>query len=167
MTRWGKVSTALVAALAVSAASAEAQSANIQALANVFTAISISGSRNLDFGNVFPAVNKTIAPSGATSGHFSATGEAGADVNMTFTLPANLVFGGNNLPIGTWAACWDDDNDPSAGCTAFSPVSGSPDAGSFSAGGNLHVFIGATVSPAANQPAGAYTATVTLQLDYF
>ena len=166
MHRWAKVSTAVVAACVVAASKASAQSANINVTANVIQAISVTGFRALDFGNVFPGVNKTIAPSAATSGRFDATGQAAANVNMTFTLPANLVSGGNNLPIGTWTGCWDTDNNPAAGCTNFTP-SAAASATTFSAGGALFVFIGGTVSPAANQAAGAYTATATLTLAYF
>jgi spore coat protein U-like protein len=161
-----KLFTAVVAALALTTSAAEAQSANIQALANVFAAISVSGARNLDFGNVFPGVNKIVAPDAGTSGRFDATGQASAGVNMTFTLPANLTSGGNNLPIASWTGCFDTDNDPTSGCTAFTP-SAAASAASFSGGGNLFVFVGATVSPAANQAAGAYAGTVTITVAYF
>lgn len=166
MHRWAKVSTAVVAACVVAASEATAQSANINVTANVFQAITVTGFRALDFGNVFPGVNKTIAPAAATAGRWDATGQSSANVNMTFTLPTNLVNGGNNLPIGTWAACWDTDNNPAAGCTNFTP-SAAATATTFSAGGALFVFIGATVTPAANQAAGTYTATATMTLAYF
>ena len=76
MNRWAKFSTALVAASVVAASSASAQSANINVTANVFQAITVTGFRALDFGNVFPGVNKTIANNAATSGRFDATGQA-------------------------------------------------------------------------------------------
>jgi len=166
MYRWTKVSSAVVAACVVAASTASAQSANINVTANVFQAITVSGSQALDFGSVFPGVNKTIAPADAASGRFTATGQASANVNMTFTLPTNLVNGVNNLPIGTWTGCWDTDNNPAAGCTAFTP-SASASATTFNGTGGLWIFIGATVSPAANQAAGTYSATATLTLAYF
>lgn len=165
MHRWAKVSTAVVAACVVAASNAGAQSANINVTANVFQAIVVSGTQALDFGSVFPGVDKTIAPSAASSGRFSATGQASSNVNMTFTLPANLVNGGNNLPINSWTGCRDTDNDP-AGCTGFTP-SAAATAAAFSGAGELFIFIGATVQPAANQAAGAYTAVATLTLAYF
>jgi spore coat protein U-like protein len=167
MHRWAKVSTAVVAACIVAASTASAQSANINVTANVFQAIAVNGFRALDFGNVFPGVNKTIANNAATSGRFDATGQVSANVNMTFTLPTDLVSGGGaNLPIGSWTGCWDADSDPNTGCTGFTP-SASASAASFSGTGTLFVFIGGTVSPGASQAAGAYTATATLTLAYF
>jgi len=166
MHRWAKVSTAVLAACVVAASDASAQSANINVTATVFQAIAVTGARALDFGNVFPGVNKTIGTSAATSGRFDATGQAGANLNMTFTLPTDLAFGVNNLPIGSWTGCADADNDPTSGCSVFTP-SASASGAAFSAGGALFIFIGGTVSPAANQPAGTYTATATLTLAYF
>ena len=165
MHRWAKVSTAVLAATIVAASNASAQSANINVTANVFQAITVSGTAPLDFGNVFPGVNKTIAVGDATSGRFTATGQAGQNVNMTFTLPANLVSGVNNLAIGAWTGCRDADATP-AGCVAFAP-SAVATAATFSVGGELYVFLGATVSPTPTQAAGSYLATATLTLAYF
>ena len=165
MHRWAKVSTAVLSATLIAASNASAQSANINVTANVFQAIAVSGTAGLDFGSVFPGVNKTVAVGDATSGRFSATGQASANVNMTFTLPGNLTSGVNNLPIGSWTGCRDADATP-AGCTSFTP-SAAATAAAFSAAGELFVFIGATVSPAGNQAAGSYTAVATLTLAYF
>jgi hypothetical protein len=147
------------------ASAAAAQSASIQALATVYQPITITGARNLDFGTVFPGVNKTIAVAAATSGRFDLTGQASGNVDLTFTLPTNLTSGGNNLPIGTWTGCTNATN-TTAGCTSFTP-SGSATASAFSAAGALYVWVGATVSPAAAQAAGNYTGNVTLTAAYF
>jgi len=154
-----------VAALFSLATAAEAQSANITAQALVYQPMTVSGARTLDFGNVFPGVNKTIAVGDATSGRFDLTGQASANVDLTFTLPANLASGANNLPIGTWTGCYAGTNS-TAGCTTFTP-SGSATASAFSGAGALFVWVGGTVSPAANQAAGTYTGTVTLTAAYF
>jgi|SRR5688572_2031445 hypothetical protein len=165
MHRWAKVSTAVVAATLVAASNASAQSANINVTANVLQAITVSGTAPLDFQNVFPGVNKTIAVGDATSGRFTATGSASQNVNLTFTLPTNLTSGVNNLAIGSWSGCRDADAAP-AGCIAFVP-SAVATAAAFSAAGELYVFIGATVSPTPTQAAGSYTAIATLTLAYF
>lgn len=157
--------SAVVAALFSLATAAQAQSANIQALATVYTPITATGTRALDFGNVFPGVNKTVGVAAATSGQFQLGGQASANVNLTFTLPTDLTSAGNNLPIGTWTGCTSGTN-TTAGCTAFTP-SGTPTASAFSGAGALWVFVGATVSPAAAQPAGNYTGTVSLTAAYF
>ena len=165
MNRWAKLSTAVLAATVVAASNASAQSANINVTATVFQAITVTGTADLAFGNVFPGINKTIAVADPTSGRWSATGQASAQVALTFTLPTNLVNGGNNLPITGWTGCHYSTNVP-AGCTGFTP-SGTATNAAFSAGGQLFVFIGGTVQPAANQVAGNYTAVATLTLAYF
>ena len=52
---------ALGLSLGVSTASAQTNSANITARAVVQQPINVTGTTNLDFGNVFPGVNATIA----------------------------------------------------------------------------------------------------------
>ncbi len=157
--------SAFVAAFLSLATVAQAQSANINATATVFQAMTVTGARDLDFGNVFPGVAKAVAVSAATSGRFDLTGQASANVDLTFTLPANLTSGANNLPIGTWTGCSNGTN-TTTGCTAFTP-SAAPSSTAFSGAGALFVFVGATVTPAANQAAGNYTGTVTMTAAYF
>lgn len=154
-----------VAALFSLATAAQAQSANINATAVVYQAMTVTGARALDFGNVFPGVAKSIAVAAATSGRFDLTGQASANVNLTFTLPTDLTSGANNLPIGTWTGCHAATNN-TTGCTTFTP-SGSATASAFSGTGALFVWVGGTVTPAANQPAGTYNGTVTLTAAYF
>ena len=67
----------LCGALGVSRVDAQA-SGSIQALANVLAPITVAAGQNLDFGNVTPGVNKTVAVTDATSGRFDATGQASA-----------------------------------------------------------------------------------------
>ena len=154
-----------VAALFSLATAAQAQSANINATAVVYQAMTVTGARALDFGNVFPGVAKSIAVAAATSGRFDLTGQASANVNLTFTLPTNLTSGANNLPIGTWTGCHAATNN-TTGCTTFTP-SGSASPTAFSGAGALFVWVGGTVTPAANQAAGTYNGTVTLTAAYF
>ena len=154
-----------VAALLSLATAAQAQSANINATAVVYQAMTVTGARALDFGNVFPGVAKSIAVAAATSGRFDLTGQASANVNLTFTLPTDLTSGANNLPIGTWTGCHAATNN-TTGCTTFTP-SGSATASAFSGTGALFVWVGGTVTPAANQAAGTYNGTVTLTAAYF
>ncbi|HXW96074.1 MAG TPA: DUF4402 domain-containing protein [Gemmatimonadales bacterium] len=160
-----RVSAALAAIFSLTAAAAQAQSASISATATVYQAMTVTGARTLDFGNVFPGVSKAIAVTAATSGQFSLTGQSSANVNLTFTLPTNLTSGANNLPIGTWTGCTNPTNS-TAGCTAFTP-SASATASAFSGTGALWVWVGGTVTPAANQAAGTYTGTVQLTAAYF
>ena len=160
-----RVSAVLAALLTLAASAAQAQSANINATATVFQAMTVSGARDLDFGNVFPGVAKAVGIAAPTSGQFALTGQNSANVDLSFTLPTDLVDGGNNLPIGTWTGCHNTSN-ATAGCTSFTPSAGST-ASQFSGTGSLWVWVGGTVSPAANQAAGTYTGTVTLTAAYF
>lgn len=160
-----RVSAVMAALLSLAASAAMAQSANITATATVYQAMTVSGARTLDFGSVFPGANKTIGVVAPTSGQFALTGQNSAAVNVSFTLPTNLVSGTDNLPIGTWTGCHNTSNS-TAGCTSFTP-SAAASASAFSGTGSLWVWVGGTVSPAANQPAGTYNGTVTLTAAYF
>jgi Mat/Ecp fimbriae major subunit len=159
-----RVSAVVAAFLSLGAMPAVAQTANINAIANVFQAITVTGARDLDFGNVFPGVAKPIAVGAATSGRFDLTGQSSAPVQVAFTLPASLTSGANSLPIGTWTGCTSPTTS-AVGCTAFTP-SGAATSTAFSGTGALSVFVGATVTPAVAQAAGTYTGTVTLTANY-
>jgi len=167
MSKSMKVAVALAAAMSLSAASAQAQSANINALANVFQAITVTGAANLQFGNVFPGVNKTVdASTNANSGRFDLTGQASQNLALTFTLPTNLDDGATHLlPIATWTGCLAN-TASQAGCASFTPSAGATNT-TFSGASAKSVYVGATVSPAAAQVAGSYLGTVTLTAAYF
>lgn len=162
--RTTKALSALVAlGLSLGVASAQAQSGSITATATVLSAITVANGANLVFGNVTPGVNKTIAITDAGAGRFDVTKAAATLVQLSFTLPTNLVTGGNNLPIATWTGGWNTVNNAGT-ATAFTPSAGGTSLPS--TGANLFVFVGATVSPAAAQVAGTYTGNVTMQVVY-
>jgi hypothetical protein len=159
--------SALGVAIATVAGSAvgHAQSANASISATVLQPITITKNNDLLFGNVFPGVNSTVAVTGSAA-QFTLAGTASANVNLSFTLPTNLTSGANNLPIGTWTGYHNATASPSSGGTAFTP-SASATASAFSGSGALSVYVGGTVQPAANQTAGTYTGTLTLNAAYF
>lgn len=160
-----------VAALAVAlsgmaTAAAQSSSGSITATAVVQAPLNVTSVNNLDFGTVFPGVNKTVLVTDASAGRLDVVGAASTPVNISFTaLPTNLTNGGNNLPIGTYtglvnasATC------TSGGGSAFSPSAGTT--ATLNGSGGLCVFVGATVSPPANIVAGTYTGTITMQVLY-
>jgi hypothetical protein len=157
---------AVVAAMIVPTA-AFAVTGTIQATANVLTPLTVSTDlRALDFGDVFPGVNKSIAYDAATSGKWDIAGALGAEIQLTFTLPANLSDGTNNLPISFAAgdaAYFGTDVVGSA--VAFDPAAGSTENLDGGAGTGF-VWLGGTVAPTPAQPAGGYSATVTLDVVY-
>ncbi len=150
---------------AVAAASAQGVNGSITATAQVQTPITVTGTQNLSFGNVFPGAAKAVAyTDAANAGKFSVAGQASTPVTYSFTLPANLTSAGNNLPIGSWLGYENGANSTSGGA-AITP-SGTPTTSTLSAGGALFFFLGATVTPPSNLPAGSYSGTVTLTVSY-
>lgn len=157
--------SAMVLALAATANQAQAQSAQIGARATVQQALTIAAVDSLRFGAAFPGTTRTILPTDASSGSWTLTGAANAEVTLTFTLPANLVNGANNLPVtfSATAAGYNTLNSR-AGQSTFNPTAVQTTR-LHNASGNLYVFIGGSVSPVA-QPAGNYTAAITLATAY-
>ncbi|MEZ4456219.1 MAG: hypothetical protein R2882_06670 [Gemmatimonadales bacterium] len=165
-----RVSVAVTASLSLASAAAAQTNGTINARAVVRQPITIAAGQDLDFGIVLQGTPATIASTAAAAGRFDATGTVNAPVNINFTLPANLVNGANNLPIGTWTGCY---NQAAAvntsGCTGIANMAGTTATsfGNVTGTGRLWVFVGATVSPAAGQAVGTYTNTVTMTLTYF
>src|SRR6267378_349331 len=92
----------VVAALALTGTALQAQTnnASITATASVQTPIDVVGAQNLNFGNVFPGVNKTVAVTDlVNAGRFDVSGQVNTPVTLSFTLPATLSFGANTMPI--------------------------------------------------------------------
>ncbi|MDZ7631882.1 MAG: hypothetical protein U5K74_11210 [Gemmatimonadaceae bacterium] len=154
---------ALAAILSVPAL-AHGQTANVSATATVVTPLVVTGGANLAFGDVFQGVDKNVAFGDATSGRFSVTGFGTSQVALTFTLPTNLVNGASTLPINNWDIRANGSN-VTAGATALTVVSGTPVNTNLTAG-NLFLFVGGRVQPAAAQAAGSYTGSVVLAAAY-
>jgi len=142
---------------------AQVNNASITATATVQAPINVTAVSNLDFQNVFPGVAKTVLVTDATAGRWDVAGAASTPVSLNFTLPGNLSSGANLMPIATWTGNHNTTAAPTG--TGFTP-SGTPTAATLSATGAVFVYIGATVSPLANQAAGVYTAAVTLTVLY-
>jgi hypothetical protein len=154
------LAVALIAPTTVSAQ----QSASILAQAQVQTPLTVTGLGNLDFGNVFPGVNPTVLLTDAGAGHFQIAGALGAEVDVSFSsLPALLVSGGNNIAIA-YTGGWNGDANPAA-ASSFTPASGLVELLD-GATGELHVYLGGTLTVPAGQAAGTYQATITLDAAY-
>ncbi len=161
-----KLTLAALVLVVAGAASAQAQGVNgsITATASVQSPITVVGFANLAFGNVFPGKSATVAVTDPGAGRFNVTGQASTPVTYDFTLPTNLVNGGNNLPINTWTGEFNTSASASGG-TLFTPSAVAAGA-TLSGAGALFFYIGATVVPPSNLPAGTYTNTVTLTVSY-
>lgn len=169
---------ALGLSVALVAPNAEAQvaSASITATANIQVQLSAVAGGNLDFGSVFPGATKTILTDNVSAGSFELTGADNAEITVSFpVLPTDLDDGTlpvpNLLPItfGAGAAASNSlvDNRTS-GTVAFDPAVGQTARLSTAPApvvGKMWVYLGGAVTPAL-QPAGTYTATVTLNAAY-
>jgi hypothetical protein len=156
----------VIAALTLTGTALQAQTnnASITATASVQTPIDVVGAQQLDFGNVFPGVNKTVAATDlVNSGRFDVTGQVNTPVTLSFTLPATLSFGANTMPIVSYTGVYAQNSAQTPG-TAFAPASGATP--TLSGIGALWVWIGAQVQPATNQAAGIYTGSITMTVVY-
>jgi hypothetical protein len=160
------VATLAAAVLGATTVAAQSNSGSITATAVVQSPLNVTPVQGLDFGNVFPGVNATVAVTDATAGRLDVSGAASTLVNVSFTaLPTDLTSGGNNLPIGTYTGLVNT----SATCTSASGSGFSPSSGTsatLNTSGALCVFVGATVSPPVGLAAGTYTGTITMQVLY-
>ena len=166
MRRLSMVSAGLAVVLSLGAATAQAQvnNASVNATANVLQPINVVGAKNLDFGSVLPGLTYAVATNDAGAGRFDVSGEASKNVNLTFTLPASLSGPGANIALSNWVA--EAISGPATGAS-YVPVDGVPQASALDGAGLLNVYVGAQITPATNQAAGAYTAGITLTVDYF
>src|SRR5256886_1333786 len=156
----------VVAALVLTGTALQAQSnnASITATASVQTPINVLGAQQLNFGNVFPGVNKTVNATDLTNGgRFDVTGQASTPVTLSFTLPATLSSAGNTMPIVSYTGEYAGNN-LQTGAQVFTPASGANP--SLSAAGLLFVWVAAQVQPATNQAAGVYTGSITMTVVY-
>lgn len=159
----------LVGAAAIAAVltptTTEAQSASINATATVATALTVTNVRDLGFGTVIPGFNRTILTTDGTSGHFQLAGGANAEVALSYSLlPATLDDGlGNSMAVSFTAT--HNTTDAGGTGTGFVPSAGLTtrlDA----ATGELHIYMGGTLTVPAGQAAGLYSGTVTLDAAY-
>lgn len=169
----------LVAAPRVAYGQAGVSSA-ISASADIlFPSVSAGGARPLSFGSVVPGTTVSVAPRTAQGAEFRIAGLLGRkSVDITLTLPAALAGpGGATVPLSfsgmNAAAC---ELDVLAVCQTASLTSWDPVVSpttrvrpmKLGAGPKVFVndqlalYLGASVTPAATQRAGHYTASATV-----
>ena len=159
-----KLSLVAVLALTGTALQAQANNASITATASVQTPINVVGAQPLNFGNVFPGVNKTVVATDLTNaGRFDITGQASTPVTLSFTLPATLGSGSNTMPIVSYAGVHAQNSTGIGGIGCLPSAGAGP---SLNASGQLWVWVGAQVQPATNQVAGVYTGSITMTVVY-
>jgi len=148
-----RVSVALIAALLL----------GVPLLAQV-RPLTVTGVRGLTFGAVLPASPRHSADRSANSGQFDIRGPNRKQVLLSFVLPAAMIGpGGALMPLSFGAG----DAGYSQSQLIGSQVGFDPRqsfTATLSNNGRGSVFVGGTANPATNQRAGAYTATLTLNV---
>jgi len=139
----------------------------VQATGTVLQPLQMTGT-DLNFGNnIFPGLDKGVDRTESGAAQFDISGEAGKEVTATLTLPSEMSDGSNSMSItfgptdGGHAMASTDQ----ASATSFdpnSPLTTTLDA----TDGSLHLWLGGTVSPSYNQPAGTYQGDITLDIAY-
>lgn len=163
--RWAASAFALLSTLGGASALRAQTSGSASVTADVQQPITVTKTNDLAFGTIFPGLAKTVAVTDGGAAAFSIQGQAGGNVNLTFSLPTSITNGGATLPLSTWTARRATTNSPSAG-TDFTPGAGATSA-VLSGAGHLYVFLGATAQPSSAQPAGSYSGTATMTVVYF
>jgi spore coat protein U-like protein len=166
------VSAFALGAFAISGSAAAANTASATATTTVVTPISITKATDLAFGSIAAGATSgtvTVDTNGTRSvfGGVIATGgtvtAAKFDIVGSASLAYGITYDSNVTLTGTGA--------PMA-LTQISDLSGSGGAsslaasGTLSAGGTQSLYIGGTLAVAANQLAGAYTATINALVNY-
>ena len=134
--------------------------------------MTITTLRDLAFGSVVKGVATTVAPTAAGAGQWQVTGNKNAFAQITFTLPTQLIniqaLPGSAMPItfGAGTALWRRDVNNPTGATAFDPATGTTGRFGPTVNPTLYIWIGGTVSPAANTKPGVYVGTVIVSLVY-
>ncbi len=119
--------------------------------------LTVTGVRGLTFGAVLPGVPRIILRTDpANSGQFDIRGPNNSRVLLSFVLPVAMTGpSGALMPLsfGAGDAGYSQSFDPKQPFTA-----------TLSNNGRGAVFVGGTANPTTNQRAGAYTATLTLNV---
>ena len=146
---------ALLALPAAVSAQGPSNSGTMTVTANVLAPLDVTVPQSLLFDGVLPGVAQTIASSDvANAGIFSITGAGNAVVTLDFgTLPGVLTDGTNDITVTGWEAGYGATaGNQDVGFTAADGVSTSLSSG------QLFVFLGGSIDPAVNLPAGSYSA---------
>lgn len=140
------------------------ESATLQVTAQLISPITIGVTHPLDFGRLFAAGSKTVAPNAVTGGRVEVSGMSGSAVNLSITMPSTLKTAtGDALAVMNWNYMLSSNSNLS-GASSVAIASGTPYPvaaviGGVSGVSKLYLGIGATVQTLASSPVGAYTAT--------
>jgi len=127
--------------------------------------LTVTGVRGVTFGAVLPGVPRVISRTDpANSGQYDIRGSSRRQVLLSFVLPLSMTGpAGALMPLSFGASDAGYSQSQAIGSqVAFDPKQ--PFTATLSNNGRGSVFVGATANAAANQRAGAYTATLILNV---
>jgi len=150
--------------------------ANGSATATVLTALSVTATAPLAFGNVLQGVPKSIAKTDAAAGIFTIAGAANAGVSMYMQLPdyIELADGSDRMVIAFGITDANVDTTGGGDPTAFVAGDGYadqdphnlPSGANLSDAGAANIFLGGRGVPTVDQTAGAYSGDIILTVAY-
>lgn len=168
--------TLLLAVTAAIPAPAHAGTANGAGTARIVTVITVTATQNLNFGEVYPGIPKEMGYNrDDSSGIFTITGEASAEINLDLVLPEYLALtnGSDRMSV-----VFDDASAAIDTTTTTPSLVGSsngwinqdprnlPAAAVIGSGGVTRLYIGGRVAPSSAQTAGSYTGDIVLSVSY-
>ncbi len=127
--------------------------------------LTVTGVRGVTFGAVLPGVPRVISRTDpANSGQYDIRGSSRRQVLLSFVLPLSMTGpAGALMPLSFGASDAGYSQSQAIGSqVAFDPKQ--PFTATLSNNGRGSVFVGATANAATNQRAGAYTATLILNV---
>jgi len=149
--------------------------ANGSATATVLTALSVTATAPLAFGNVLQGVPKSVSKAAAEAGIFTIGGAANAGIDMYMQLPdfVSLADGSDRMVIAFSATDANVDTTGGGVPTAFVAGDGYADedphnlpAANLSDAGAANIYLGGRVIPTVDQTAGAYSGDIVLTVAY-
>jgi hypothetical protein len=147
----------VLCAISLTAFGQTSTTANVTA--NVNAALTITNTGALNLGNVAQGATVTVLSTVVGASTFTIQGAATAATTVTVTNPANLTFGANNLTFNGQIPRFNTVNVQGTS-TAFPGLGGGST--TTSAGGQLFLWIGGSVTATAVQAAGSYTGVITV-----
>ena len=131
---------------------------------------SITVVNNLQFGNVFPGVPKTVAKTAAgAAAEFTVSGAAGLEVNCTFTLPTYVSRAGGhtmNLIFSKTDCSMDSSASPSQSSPGYNNLDPWHTITYRLGSTGLKIWLGGQIIPKIIQTPGAYTGPIVLTVAY-
>jgi len=132
--------------------------------AQTYSDVAISGARNMSFPSLLPGISSTILTTSSSAGRYLITMNKNMTLAVTFTLPSNLTYSGNNLPITFTATKSQSSSDATPG-TTFDPYIGTTVQRINSSTNKWYIRVGGTIPTPSTQVAGGpYQGTVIMTI---